>query len=359
MSVSVAVTDANWFFSPYNWNISGGNATAVNGGAYFKIGFTGTSISISIDVSSMVAIGMSAGNYPYLRYSRDNGAQTLTQLTSGTTAITFSGLSAGSHTLYMELDAGLWEDSGTDRWTTPANCWKITGALLDDGAATEAPVTRTGRMLWYGDSISEGIRANNATSQPTNQNGYESVPQFIAPAFNCELGNVSFGGQGFVSGYGSIPAFNTAYSSIYNGASRLSGGVLPVDPDYVCVWHGANGSPTATNVKTSLTNMRTIAPTASVFIIVPVGGYNSSAITTGFNDYQTATPDADCYLINLGSTWTPGLSSFGSATQQAIDGLHPRSNWNARIACAITQAMQLALGGGSTGGVLTGGRLAR
>lgn len=350
----IPVTDSNWFFSPYNWDISGGAAVAVNGGAYFKLGFTGTAVAVAIDVSSLVSGGISAGNYPYIRYSVDGGAQTLLQLTSGTTALTISGLSAGTHKLMVEYDCGLWESAGTDRWTTPVYALKITGATIDSGASSSPPTLWTGRMIWFGDSISEGIRALNSATYPNNA-AYESVPLILAPALDCEVGNVSFGGQGYVSGFGNVPAFNSAYNLHSAGRSRLSAGVLSPPPDYVCIWHGANGSPTSGNVQTAISNMRTIAPSAHIFVIVPVGGYNASAISTGYNSYAAANPaDAKVHLINLGAAWTTGLSSFGAATEQGIDGLHPRSNWNARIAAAITQAMQEALGGAAVGGSSSG-----
>lgn len=342
-AVSVATSDANWKFSPYNWADSAGSKVAVNGGAYFKLGFTGTSISVGLDVGSLVSGGVASGWYPYLRYSVDNGALTDIQLTSASNALAVSGLSAGSHTIEVWYQAGFWENIGgtaPDRWTTPVYCIKITGATLDAGASTVAPTWLSNSMIWFGDSISEGIRANNSTTQPANQSAYDSAPAYVAQALGCELGNVGFGGQNYAAGFNSIPAMSSAYTYVFAGQSRLTGGVLSPAPQYVCIWQGANGNPAQADVQTAITNMRTIAPAAWIVVIVPVGGVGRTNITAAVAAYQAATPsDTKVALVDLGSSWGVGLSSLGSATKQAVDGLHPRKEWNARIGAALAKAI--------------------
>lgn len=341
MSVSIAVTDPNWKFSPYNWATVSTAKVAVAGGAYFKLGFTGTSCSIGLDVSSLVTGGVSAGWYPSLRYSVDNGPQTDVQLNSSTTALAVSGLASGSHTIEVWYLRGWWENIGgtaPDRWTTPVYCIKVTGATIDTGASSVAPTWLGNSLIWFGDSISEGIRAENSDVQPGCQNAYESAPAFIAQAMGCELGNCSYGGMNYAAGFNSIPAFLTHYSSVFNGQSRLSAGVLSPDPAYVCIWLGANGSPSSTDVQTAIGNMRTIAPSARICVIVAIGGVGRSTVTAGVAAYLAAnTSERRVHLVDLGASWDVGLGSFGGASKQGIDNLHPRSNWNARIAAALVQ----------------------
>lgn len=342
-AVSVLVTDANWKWSPYSWATVSTSKVAVNGGAYCKLGFTGTSISVGIDVSSLVSGGVTSTWYPYIRYSVDNGALTDVQLTPSTNALSVSGLSAGSHTIEIWYQAGFWENIGgtaPDRWTTPVYCLKLTGATIDAGASTVAPTWLSNSMIWFGDSISEGIRANNSTTQPANQSAYDSAPAYVAQALGCELGNVGFGGQNYAAGFNSIPAMSSAYTYVFSGQSRLTGGVLSPAPQYVCIWQGANGNPAQADVQTAITNMRVIAPSAWIVVIVPVGGTGRANITAAVAAYQAATPsDAKVALVDLGSSWGVGLSSFGSATKQAVDGLHPRKEWNARIGAALAKAI--------------------
>lgn len=361
--VGIATSDSNWKFSPYNWATVSGAKVAVNGGAYCRLGFTGTGVTIDIDVSSMVSGGVDASWYPSIRYSVDNGPQTDLQLTPSTTGLTISGLASGTHSIEIVYLRGWWENIGgtaPDRWTTPVYCLKITGATIDAGASTAAPTWLSNSMFWAGDSISEGIRAQNTDVQPACQNAYESVPMFLAQAMGCELGNVSFGGQNYAAGFSSIPAFNTAYASVFNGQSRLSGGVLSPAPAHVCIWHGANGGASSGDVQAAIGNMRTVAPSADIWVIVPVGGVGRSGITSGVSAYLAANPaETKVYLIDLGASWEVGLTGFGSATKQAVDNLHPRANWNARIACAIVEEMAgtLAGGGGSPVGFPSSSRI--
>jgi hypothetical protein len=347
--VAVSVGDANWRFSALNWDTNAGKKIAINGGAKFAIGFTGTSISIGLDVSSLVAGSVTSAWYPSLRYSVDDGAQTDVQLNSSSTALTISGLASGSHEIVVYYLNGFWENIGgtaPDRWTTPVYCIKITGATIDNGATTVAPPWRSGVMVAFGDSIFEGIRANYGTTQPACQNAYESAPMFLAAAFDCELGNISFGGHNYGAGFNSIPGLNTSYANYYNGRSRLSGGLFVEQPNHILICLGANGNPASSDVNAAIVNMRAAAPTAHIFIIIPYGGTGRSNITAAVSAYLVAHPsEVMLHLIDLGATWQRGLGPFGAASEQAIDSLHPRSNWNARIATAIAVKMQQAIDG--------------
>lgn len=334
----IPVTDANFKFSPYNWATVGATKVAVNGGAYFKLGFTGTSVSIAIDVSSLVTGSVTGSWYPSLRYSVDNGAQTDVQLTSATTALAVTGLSSGTHLIEVWYVAGWWENTGgaaPDRWTTPVYCITVGEATLDSGSSSSAPTWLTNSLIFYGDSIGEGIRSNYATVQPACQNAYDSMPVYLARALECELGNVSFGGLNYNSGFGSIPSFLSGYGSVFNGQTRLTAGVLTPDPAYACIWYGANGNPSQANVETAIGVLRTIAPTSLVCVIVPIGGTGRTNITAAVAAYKASNPnERRVHLIDLGTAWQTGLTAIGSASQQAIDSLHPRANWNARIGAA-------------------------
>lgn len=344
-TVTVLPTDANWYFSHNNWNVTAGGATAVCGGAYFKLGFSGTAIAIGVDLSSLAAASVVAGNYPIVRYTLDNGAYVDSQLTVGQTAISITGLSASNHTIELWYLAGYWENIPTtaaDRWTTPSYCLKITNAIIDPGASSVAPTLKPKKLLWFGDSISEGIRANNSTTQPANQNSYETIPAFVAQALNAELGNCSFGGTNYNAGFNSIPGLLSSYASVYNGVTRLSTGIFIVQPDYIAVMMGANGAPTTSNVSTFLDNARTAAPNARIFVIVPVGGQGRTNIIAGVASYLSAhLTEHKVHIIDVGVAFNTGLTSIGGATQQAIDGLHPRSSWNARLACEVIRQMRM------------------
>ena len=65
-----------------------------------------------------------------------------------------------------------------DSWTTPANGLKVTGMSLNVLAATSAPAVQPARLLWYGDSITEGHKITT-TVFATGQDSTSAIP-FLA-----------------------------------------------------------------------------------------------------------------------------------------------------------------------------------
>lgn len=339
-AVTVAVSDANWFFSPYNWDDTGSGKRTNTPGGYCILGFTGTSCVVNFNVSALTGASVPSAEYPRLGYTVDNGAQTYALLTSAGT-LSISGLSAGTHTLTLWFDGAHYYPTAHDRWTTPVNAVHITSATLDAGAASAAPTIRSGRLVWFGDSITEGQYTNSSGSLPAANSAYLAAPWMVARALNCEHGQIGFSLQGFSqAGYGNVPALSSAYSLYSAGRSRLSGGVLSPAPDYVVCWHGTNGSPSVSDIQTMVGNFRTIAPTARIFMIVPPGGYVRSNISTAVSNYLAAnTSERRVHVIDLGSAEDAGLtnSSGGAPTAKAFDGRHPSGVWHARLASMIQQ----------------------
>jgi hypothetical protein len=90
--------------------------------------------------------------------------------------------------------------------------------------------------------------------------------------------------------------------------------------------------------------VRTAAPAAEIFVVVPPSGAKRSAITAAFASYQ-ATPDLKCYLVDggvgdqTGLGWTPG-----SATAEASDGVHPYAATDAAIEAHVWSLIQAQIG---------------
>jgi lysophospholipase L1-like esterase len=350
-----AVNNANIFFSPYSWNISGSAyAQCANCGPYFKTIFNGTSCLLNVDVSNLTGGSVAASFYPTLRYSIDGGTFTDLQLTSATTQITLtSGLTSGAHTLYCVVNN---EGSVYDRWTTPVMCTRITG-LVADGTIS-APTLQSKRLLVYWDSIGEGYQASGTDTgtAPGSTNATGSSVPAIAYALGAEYGAVCCSGSGWtVTALNWPPLFTpgndtaSSWNKYSAGASRLAGGLLSPAPDYIVVVDGTNDTSASDATVTAalsgwLSAVRAAAPNAQIFVVIPLRQTKVSAITAGFNAYQTSTPDAKAYLINLGSAIGTGLTG-GSLTSSAnsVDGIHPREFYNTTIAGAIVQAMQARL----------------
>lgn len=341
-SVQITYNDAKLVYSPYNWDDLSTYRVSATPGAYVKAAFTGTSIAAKIDVSAMVSASLPAGSYPLVRTVIDGMSFVDTQLTSSTTAITRNGLSNGSHTLELYFLAT--DIHNGDRWNTPVNAVRITGFMLDAGAALGTYATRSKTSLHFGDSISEGYLAVGTTSaEPAGSNCLFTAVPILAQAFDCEYGSVAFSGQGYQqAGNGNVPAWPSAYNLFSAGRSRLVNGKFSPAPDYIFVEHGANGSTSTANVQSMIANLRAAAPAAKILMLVPAGGYARSAITAGV----AAAADANTFLIDIGTGYQAGISSFGSGPNMwSYDGLHRNLLSNSRVGAAFAQKTQAALAG--------------
>jgi lysophospholipase L1-like esterase len=337
---TVPVTDPNLYFSPFNWYSDGGGAMAAtnihagssfaqsnNPGAYLRTGFSGTSVSLTVDVSPLA--GFAAADYPTLVTSVDGAAFATRQLLSTDSIIVLaSGLFAGTHTLEVCF-AGISPTLG-DRWTAPANVVKVANLVLDNGAALSAPALRSQVMLGFGDSITEGVG-----DAPPNQDATQSYLYMLMRVFNAELGMVAFSGQGYELASGSVPNFNTAWNSYSSGKGRLIGGLLAPAPTHIIVNHGTNGVTTAGDVSTMTTALRASAPAAMIFHIVPYGQDAAPAINAGVNNYKSAnSTDGNVYAVDLGVN-----------LRYAPTGIHPLTRGHAIYGAMLAQKIQGLFGG--------------
>jgi lysophospholipase L1-like esterase len=374
--VTVHVNDGNLAWSPYNWRVAGSSyACSVNPGAYVRLGFSGTSLKMNLNISGYAsAFTGGVSYYPVLRWSVDNGPMTTHQIGSGDSQITIaSSLSSGSHTFYLEIVSN---DQGVDRWGTssadPASAVFVQSFVLDAGASTIAPTLGSKRIIIFGDSITEGVKVlgnlSNANSDAVNNDGGLSYAAFLGRAFGAEYGQIGYGGLGWIvpssgsSPPGAVPFFtpgndtNSSWNKYSAAASRLTSGLFSPAPDIIFVMLGANdraqsGSSVTASVQAALPALRAAAGTNCwIFLINETINPNMSAyILTGYDAYQTSTPDAKCKIIETGIA-ASGMFSFTSgATQYASDGIHPSYYFSGYMAAAIADLAQGYMEAGSGG----------
>jgi hypothetical protein len=171
-------------------------------------------------------------------------------------------------------------------------------------------------MIAYGDSITEGALAASAGSPATSDDAITThfVP-LIASAFNAEYGQIGYGAQGFEQvGLGNVPTFPNTWNLYFTGQSRLSAGLFAVQPDYVFIFHGTNGTTTSGDVSGMIAAIRTAAPNARIFICLPpTVQVSATALSAGV----TASGDAKTFYLPAAKVDT---SAAGSS-----DGIHPYS----------------------------------
>lgn len=343
---AVLVNDANFYTSPYNWFKSGSSYVQTNcTGAYCQLRFSGTAVKTTFDVTPMTSNSVSAGNYPIIRYSIDNGAWTSLTLTSATAQVTMAtGLTAGNHRLDIQVTNTSYN---VDRWNVPQSVVKITQFVIDGGSSSLAPVTKGRNILLFGDSLGEGSGA--ITSGVTDQQ-YSYLVQ-LARARGADYGNCSFSGGGWLftsSSTTNPPLYNVStpsnskWDKYWAGQTRLVGGLLSPAPDEIWISIGTNDAKNSTDLTTAvsplLTDLRTAAPNAQITVVIPFGQYASSQITSGFNSYQS-TRDFRCYLLDPGTALQASLTAAGG-TQDSLDGTHANAAGYALMAATLAKLFQ-------------------
>lgn len=353
-ATTIPVDNSNIIWSPYNWDtlaigdfgVATKSMQTACCGAYLKFKFTGsTTISLLVDTSTLSGFST---NVPVLRVVTNGISSQDISVSVGATSLTLgTGLTSGSSYTIEVYVIGSVEAQGT-RWggagVSPTNVVRIKGLSVDNGASMQALSIRPGGyILSYGDSITEGVRAAGTTTQPGDHD--KSYAWYLASALDSEIGVVGFGATGWQSsGSGSMPAFPNHWNLHSTGRSRL----FSPNPDIVTVNHGTNGATTASDVSTWLTNARAAFGASTwIFIVVPPGGAAKTTLQTGVTNYLAASPaDSRVAFVDLSDRVpTSGLTTMGSATYKAVDGLHPYQWVHGMIGSALTASIKSLMSG--------------
>ncbi len=339
----IGITNANLFLSPYNWYTSGTAwAQTVNPGAYLKAYVEGTSYKLNVDVSPLVTGSATAAQYPTIAYSINGAAWTTYQLLSTDTAITLAtGLSDLTRTVEVYLQG---TTTGIDRWTNPYSVLRVYGLTLDVGKGASPPTLRTKRMLVYGDSITEGAAALASGGLVTAWDSTQTFAQLLARVYDAEVGIVGFSGQDYdVAGNANVPALSAAWDLYTAGHSRLTGGLFSPAPDYLITNHGTNGVTVSATVAAILASWRAAAGTACKILATYPAGYSATPVAnilSGFNSYQTATPDPNAKLLDHGA-------SVITTAQTTFDSTHPNVRGHAQFGALLASKAATALTSGA------------
>jgi len=348
---TVQVNDTNWFFSPYNWYIDGSAfAQSQYPGAYFTVAFSGTQAALTLDLSPLDSVP--ASSWPRIRWQLDNNPPQDHQTKKSDSQIQLNSeaLQQGPHSLTVWLVAA---DVFQDRWLVPAESLRVTGIVIDADAYTLPPPQRARRIVFFGDSIAEGIATECEKDKVLCQDATRGYAYASGLALNAEFGVVGLTGQGWavsVDPLANVPPFPAAWNCQFAGQPRS---FVPA-PDYVVVVHGANDAlfgalatgGVAKALQAWIGNARAVLRKSKIFVVVPFGGYERDELTQGFNAYQAAAHDRNAYLIDLGPEAEVGLNSGGfvkGGTAESYDGVHPTAARSAELGAMLAQAIQETL----------------
>lgn len=335
----------DWLFSPYNWHIQPSKfAETTQPGAYLKTTFMGTRAVLELDLSPLESV--QEANWPEVLWQVDNGPLETRQLATQDAHLPLNtvALSGGSHTLSLWFVAA---DEHSNRWNTPAEVVRVLGITADTMRTGTPPPPLSRRMIFFGDSITQGIRTRSASELwINNDNSTDAYPYSCAKFLHAEFGVVGIGGQGWtvsVSSGNNVPPFPQAWAYMFKDHPRL---FVP-EPDYLIVMQGTNDPPTtdvSSGVQSWLANARLMMKSTAIFVVVPFGGFHRADITMGVNAYKAQHPtDRSVYLIDLGVSAQAGLTGFVTGgTETSYDGLHPNATTSAAMGVELAKAIQAA-----------------
>lgn len=329
--------NANLTYSPGNWADNGTSHVTSNAGAYVKFNFTGTSLSIVTEALT----GLTA--YPSVRAVVDGLSFDVSLVATNTTYL-LGNFAAGTHSAVIYLRYM----GNTGNWWTLTNALKLVGIQIDAGASISGfsatyESIRPNKVFIFGDSLTQGWCVDSTTSCSSSSSVDDALGTWASPiaeALNAEYGQIGYAGQGFnTAGQASVPTFNTAWSSVASGFSRLTTGLFTIQPDYIVVMHGTNGTPLQSDVATAISNLRGAAPSATIFFIVPGGGFSRTNITNAVNAAITG-GDTKLFLIDAGTRYQTGITNTGGSTEAASDSLHYRRRTHARLGAEWIRQIQ-------------------
>lgn len=338
--------------APYVWKCSGEGesfrAEATMPGAYLKSLFQGTT-TVGLIVDGTANNGCPASSMPVVEYSIDNKPFTVVPLTTTGSVYTLSlasGLNSGSqHTLELYFRAA---DLAQNRWTASTAHLRIAGIDLDAGGLFLRRSTRPKLAIGYGDSVLEGVGVDGLFTSwqilgVNNARG--SWLSMVSLALDCEYGQLGTGGQGMSNPSLSVPPLVQTWDQYDAATSRLTGGLLLPEPDYVFCAMGTNDSGISSqdfieDYNTWLTDMRQACPHARIFCMTSHFGDNwHAADVRAIVAASNAGGDRNVYLIDL-APLVPAYPHPGTASIQAYDGAHPSQYGQGMIGALVTTEAQ-------------------
>lgn len=280
-----------WFNG--RWAEKNGYPTTINQGSSLFAKFKGTSISgtfskaNSVDQDAMLAVRIDNGSYT--RIKATNAMQVLA-----------SGLSDSMHIIEVVLD-GIQEKT-TGIWAE-GNGISFKGFNIE----TTAVKPRNKTILYFGDSITEGVNVLGGGANPDVNSGYQTYAGVASRLLNVNDYRVGFGGTGMTKGgSGGVPKAIGYLNYIWSGVEDPE-----FYPDIIVINHGTNDiNATDDDFKTAyrefIKQLSVKYSGTRIFCMRPFNGTKGGVIK------QVAAEFKHCYYIDT-----------SDITVSTSDGTHP------------------------------------
>ena len=320
-AVTIAPNNPDIVYSPYNWLVSAGSAQTINGGAYFKTCFTGSSCTLNFNV------GSDSTPVPQLWYSIDGQPFVQIQSLAATELLTMPALTAGwaLHSLRVIVKS---TSEAVTRWSPQNAAVILTSITLGGGATVSAPGSFPRSVLVLGDSITEGYHTINANTS-NDCDGSDSTLAYaymLGQLLGSEVGVVGFGAQGLTrGGSGGVPALTTSYNQLWSGQARA----FSPTPAMIVINIGTNDFPNGVSQATFQASMITLlnallaaCPGVKIAVMQPFEGWATFFTSANRAACTAAIQAAIASVGNVNITYVPTTGMF-SAPNPSADGIHP------------------------------------
>lgn len=300
------------------WGHEHGTATTVNSGSRILFRFRGRRLTGLFDTSAIT-------DPAQIYVTIDRGPATLYRVDSDEINFTPNALSAGAHRVEIAVKD---VSERVNRWIPPMQSAVVLkgfrlgrhGRLLGSRASGHV------RMAFFGDSITQGVRALNMTVGPDGSDGTKTYSYLTARAFDANAQQVGFGRQGIiVTGNGNVPTASGSFAWNYQG-SRVD---AHFRPKVVVINQGTNDGAVDSATFTPayiayLEQIRAAYPHAWVFAMRPFGGAHAAdiqAAVDAVDDSRTVYVDTTGWLTS--SDFTDGVHPSVVGHRAAADQLIP------------------------------------
>jgi lysophospholipase L1-like esterase len=316
------------------WDTRPDGAITVNSGSSLLLRFSGRSLQ---------GLFQPVGSPPQIYISIDGAGPHLLNVDQAVLELAPAVSGEGPHTLVLEVKD---VNQNTNRWTPPLQSALIFlgvvpgagGAVLDPAPALTG---RWGagalRMEFYGDSITEGVRAISMATGPEGSDGTRNYSYLTGLAFGANITEVGFGAQGILrGGGGGVPAAGAAFPFNFAGSPRAAA----PEPQVVVLNQGTNdGGASPTSFEPAylafLRQVRAAHPGALIAAMRPFNGSQDAAIHAAVQAMQ------DPRVIYIDTDGWLELTNSPDYTEQPT-GLHPSLSGHAKAARLLTDALVAA-----------------
>jgi lysophospholipase L1-like esterase len=299
------------------WGLQPGIAITVNSGSRISFTFNGERAQVLFDVDGLTVA-------PHLWIALDEGEPELYVVDQPVIELSAP---PGQHKVEIVVKD---VNEHANRWHQPFGCAVVfAGMVLDQDTRLRLSGRPDGpRLEFYGDSITQGVRALSTHPESEGADGTKSYAYLTSRALGASAYQVGFGSQGVLKpGNGEVPAGPDSFGWNFAGsrADRIE------QPDVVVLNLGVNDETlTAAQYGDYLARVRSEYRDSKIVALSPFSGKHASEIEAAVK-----------------AAGDPGIRYVGTegwiTVDDCTDGVHPSVDGHAKIAERLVEELKADL----------------